>query len=96
MKINLFRGVIMFSALLIAISIFYYLVIFLPQKEKTRLEIEAANLQLREDCLKGANDKFTAVMQKGGAFISPELYDRLLEANEINKNDCFKRFPENY
>jgi len=35
---KLAKGVLIFSLLLVAISIFYYYVIFLPRKEESRLE----------------------------------------------------------
>jgi len=43
MKVNfdkLIKGVLVFSLLLVALSVFYYYVIFLPQKGEARLEQE--------------------------------------------------------
>jgi hypothetical protein len=46
---NLIKGVLIFSALLVTFSVFYYFVIFLPQKEQTRLEQQEQERLAKEE-----------------------------------------------
>ena len=46
---NLTKGVLIFSVLLVAFSVSYYFVIFLPQKEQTRLEQQEQERLTKEE-----------------------------------------------
>ncbi len=48
---------IMAGSLIIALSITYYLVIFLPQKEKVKIEQQRQEEEIRKECNKQAVEK---------------------------------------
>ena len=73
---KLTKGVLIFLALLVAFSIFYHYVIFLPQKEEARLE------QQRQEQLAKAEKERQALEQKQKEYVAKrkgECYDIYLQ-----------------
>lgn len=75
------------TILLIGISVFYYFVIFLPQKEKTKLEQEQKNAEIRKNC---ANEysgfvPSTFISISDQKIRNEESYENCLRKNGIEK-----------
>lgn len=80
MKVNfdkLIKGALIFSLLLVAFSVFYHYVIFLPQKEETRLE------QQRQEQLAKEEKERQALEQKHKEYIAK----RKLECYDIEQRE---------
>lgn len=103
---RLFTFIASISVLIIALSFAYYLVIFLPNKEKTRQEIQnqkdlektwqEAKLQ---DCLTQAhkvdlwNKQCKARGLKEDCSLPSSIVTRVWEYQSKLRNDCFKQYP---
>jgi len=97
MKINfdkLAKGVLIFSLLLVAISFFYYYVIFLPQKEESRLEQqrqeqlakEYKEQEAKEDIQK--NKELLDNCLTGAVNTYSRQWDRECEAQGLLTEEC--------
>ena len=95
-QVDIFKVTISLSALLVATSIFYYFVVFLPNVEKTETSRLEANKKLQEDCLRDATNKIQTVV-KGidPATTSQQWIDTYIKVYENQKDDCYKRFSDN-
>jgi hypothetical protein len=88
------------SFLIIALSIAYYLVIFLPEKNKQQLEHEqqlrAANQQALEACLDEVDQRlFSPEAQESmkGVPGTSENIQLLMDMIKGEKEECYKKYP---
>lgn len=98
---------IIIAILLISFSIFYYLVIFLPQKNNQQLEQkfnsevlksarEASNRAGLESCLDKVNKGFIKLIEatkEDGTVISNDGAKIILDFVEQKKEECYKKYP---
>lgn len=97
---------IIIGALLLASSIAYYLVIFLPQKERTMLEQwsqqQVKNKSLLANCLDNAskvheNNWNDACASRGAGErcgLPTNVSSRIDKSHEGDKDDCFRKYPQ--
>lgn len=95
---------VIITFLLIGFSVFYYLVIFLPGKENTRLQQEEAKQQDRQQkislCLKSAyemyHDRWNSTCKLDGKkddCTLPTYRSEVIEAfHKDLKGECYKRY----
>jgi hypothetical protein len=94
------KNIITISFLIIALSIAYYLAIFLPEKNKQQLEREQqlriSNQQALEACLDGVDQRVFspefAESMKGVPGTS-ENVQLLMEVIKGEKEECYKKYP---
>lgn len=97
------------SALLVGVSIFYYLVIFLPQKNNQQLEQklqleslntykQVSNQKALEECLTEVNGRLAKItpadMKNLSAEASKVVLTTILEALKQAKEECYKKYPQ--
>ncbi len=94
------------SILLIALSVSYYLIIFLPQKERTAIEQSEKhiieNKKALDSCLESSFNKHqknwnNACLSIGQAFecgLPHSKSQRLEKVYTEDKNNCFKKYPQ--
>lgn len=96
-KISIIAG-----ALIVALSFAYYLVIFLPKKEATRIEEKhrAETTKLREDCLAGAERDYLDYTKRKDAIEASISKSGLvpLMGKSYDKNgareECYVKYPQ--
>lgn len=98
MKISIIVG-----ALIIASSLAYYLIVFLPKKEATRIEEKkrAEINQLRDNCLAEVERNYLDYIKRNDATEERIRKSGLVpfpDKNPYNKNgvreECFKKYPQ--
>lgn len=78
------------SLLIIAASIFYYLVIFLPEKEKAKQNQQTLNRVNLDKCLNDVKTRFSNVDFKN---IERESTIKIMfDQFDKQKEDCFKQY----
>lgn len=96
------------SVLLVGFSIFYYLVIFIPQKSSQQLEQklntetvkiinDASNQRALESCLDDVNNRFSskeAVAALKGVSATKVNVDFILTVLKEAKEECYKKYPQ--
>jgi energy-converting hydrogenase Eha subunit H len=100
---QVFKISIILTILLIGFSVFYYYVIFVPQKEEARLEQQKLNRAYREMCVSQAETRYNRCLEAirdfvdRGGIITPENVDVLqedcLKNFETAKDTCVKKHP---
>lgn len=97
-KISIIAG-----ALIVALSLAYYLVIFLPKKETTRVgeKNRAETMKLRDDCLSVVERDYMDYTRKkeiSEARIAKSELVPLPDKNPYDKNvareECYKKYPQ--
>jgi len=111
MKIDfnkLIKGILTFSLLLIAFTLFYYFVIFLPQKERIKIELQQQEQWERtyalDDCLTRVEEERARLFSlnigncnRASGFdfdCMTELSDNSDKWEKEKKEECFKRYPQ--
>ena len=91
------------SALLIGASIFYYLVIFLPQKNQQQLNSEtvktiqeASNQDALNSCLNDVNQRVSKTLAeaKSSTTITADGLKLILQLAQQQKDNCYKQYPQ--
>lgn len=102
---NTFQKMIGISLLIVSLSIAYYFVIYIPQKDKIILEQKKLE-QSRTDevvqqnkisltnCLEEVNRKFSDAFKDQKGNISNETAKIIINLNEKQKDECFKKYPQ--
>jgi hypothetical protein len=97
-KISIIAG-----ALIVALSIAYYLVVFLPKKEVTRVEEKKMTeiMKLRDDCLSGVERDYLDYTRRKEVSEASIIKSGLVpfpEKNPYDKNgareECYKKYPQ--
>jgi len=102
------KNIVAFSFLIVALSIAYYFVIFLPSIEKNKLKLEESSQEddvsskvLLDECLNRVKNNMTSVIETrckdktSDNCIVPDKEVKLYtDIYESEKNDCFKKFPQ--
>jgi hypothetical protein len=91
------------GALLAGISVFYYLVIYLPSNHEQELKTADYQLKQRQDCLAKAESDYSYNWNKNCATQGlqdncslPSNWAKTVEDYRTSeKNDCFKLYPVN-
>lgn len=90
-KISIIAG-----ALIVALSVAYYLVIFLPQKEQVRIEFEKQGLQVKADKEQAESDRLSKIKTANSRLLAlclSEADDQYWNYMELNGSG--KRFDKN-
>lgn len=91
-------NIIAISILIIAFSVFYYFVIFLPKQETLRIESEKRTKEtqqsLLDNCLYDVDVHTAEVLREAleGNLGVPHNVTELIESD---KNECYKKYPQN-
>lgn len=98
------------SVFLVAVAIFYYLVIYIPQQSKEKIELEKFEADLKitkqkqlEKCLNEAETSFAEFWNKlcKGQGLKDDCSLPTYNADSAKeylknwKEDCFKKYPQN-
>ncbi|MGW8184998.1 MAG: hypothetical protein ACWGHO_02710 [Candidatus Moraniibacteriota bacterium] len=102
MKLSMIVGV-----LIMALSVAYYLVIFMPQKERARIEQQGQEKEARinnlNKCLEKNresqlnNNLGFIEMQKAGKINNADVNNMIDENNKSSqegRSECFKKYPQ--
>jgi len=100
---NTFQKLVAVSLLIVSLSIAYYFVIFLPQKENLKTQMKLENGNKLNKCLIAASENMTTFWNKECASqrLSKDCILPEYNANRIDKlkkelrDLCFSRFPVN-
>lgn len=104
----IFNYLVLFAILLVAFAVFYYLVIFQPQKnekqlqqqldlEKTNIQQKVTNQKKLSECIDEVNKrfsdpKFLATIK--GVKVNSEDAKVILDLLNQQKNECYKKYPQ--
>jgi hypothetical protein len=95
------KNIITASFLIIALSIAYYLVIFLPEKSKQQLEhdqqLRVSNQKALEACLDGVDQRiFSPEVEESmkGVPANSENVNFLMDVIKQEKEECYKKYPQ--
>ena len=103
---KLHQLILTFSFLIIALSIAYYLVIFLPQKEQSKIDQEKLELEAKEkillqnkvgleNCLNDVYERFMKAFEDSKTrTLSLEAQKILIDEFNKQKENCFKKYPQ--
>jgi uncharacterized membrane protein YvbJ len=91
------------AMIIIAFAVAYYLVIFLPEKERNNNEKsrssqiletaeKSANKTKLDECLNDVNQRFSASL-KDNQKLSSEDVKILLDFFQKQKDECYKKYP---
>jgi hypothetical protein len=99
------RNAIIAGIIIIALSVGYYLVIFLPKKEAMRIEQQSKQKELQQVCLTEAKNKkderFKSycrldnreIGSDGFCLLSKARVDYINASEKENNDLCFKKYP---
>lgn len=90
------------GALLTGFSFFFYFVVFLPQKERTRIEENAEASSKRTICLRATEDAETLVWdeeclkmgREPGCNLPPGLANPMNDDVKYLREECFRKYPQ--
>ena len=90
------------SALLVGFSFFYYFIIFLPQRERARIEKAVEMEEKRNICLQAAaaagstlwNAACFELGREESCQLPSELADPMDENLRYVRDECFKKYPQ--
>ena len=97
LKLSIITG-----ALLTGFSFFFYFVVFLPQKERTRIKENAEASSKLVICLQAAEKAGTVLWdveclkmgQEPGCSLPPELADPMDDNLWYVREECFRKYPQ--
>jgi hypothetical protein len=102
---NIFYLIAISSVLIVAISLAYYLVVFLPNKENTKLELELQEKIRREtllqECVQQAQQDYRTSWDKAcinsglakECSLPIKVAEAIKEGLELEQNYCYKLYP---
>jgi len=90
------------GALLTGFSFFFYFVVFLPQKERTRIRENAEDSSKQAICLQAAEkagvvvwDEECLKMEQGaGCNLPPGLANPMSDDVKYLREECFRKYPQ--
>lgn len=102
-----FQKLIGTSTLIIALTLAYYFIVYIPKKNdqslKNQITITNEMLQARIKCLEGADSNYSMVWdkqcstlgRKENCSLPQQLSEHIEKQRTDNKNNCFKLYPSN-
>ena len=102
---TIFNWSVVLTLLLIGFSVFYYLVIFLPSKEQSKIELQKQEQQIKttqseknsvllQQCLDAVSQKFSTALKENKTPINNETAKIILDESNKQKEECFKKYPQ--
>ena len=96
---KLLKIAIILAILLASSSVFYYFVIYIPQREKERQEIQTREITtsriLLQACLDEVNGRLASLPDTlKGKSLSDDAVKLLLDMFQKQKDECFRKYPQ--
>jgi len=102
---TIFNWSIILTFLLIGFSVFYYLVIFIPSKEQSKLDLQkqeqqtknlekSTNSKLLQDCLNDVNQRFSKILEDYKGKLDNQAAKLILDEKNNQKDECYKRYSQ--